>query len=201
MPLVTESTMTSPIARDSILLPTVAKALWIWDTLRLDLGEVALVTDDDDLGPLVALAATWYGPSSVLFLTDRAGLAMPGVTTVPAISGGAETKALATRLSDRPGTAAIELSGRSDVVDVLLEAMPRFSRLMLAGTAREPLTIDYYVNVHRKGLRLVSAAFDDPSTSLTEQLGARQERAARLLARPARLEACVEALSGGVGRR
>jgi hypothetical protein len=64
----------------------------------------------------------------------------------------------------------------------------------LAGTSREPLTIDYYVNVHRKGLRLVSAALDEPSSGLAAEIAARLERATRLLARPARLQACLDAV-------
>jgi hypothetical protein len=203
MPVVTASdnSVTVPTTgAGQPLVQLVTKALWVWDTLRLEIGEVALITDDHRDANLMALAATWYGASPVLFITDDEVSVPRGVTPLRPIAGGPETKALAARLSERPGAAAIDLTGRSDTVDVLLEAMPRFSRLLLGGTSREPLTIDYYVNVHRKGLRLVSAALDDPSPSLSAELVARQERAARLLAQPARLQTCLGA-ARGIGSR
>jgi len=46
----------------------------------------------------------------------------------------------------------VDLSGRADVIDVLLEVIPRWGRLLLAGPAGTPVTIDYYRNVHRKGI-------------------------------------------------
>ena len=58
----------------------------------------------------------------------------------------------------------MELSGRAEVLDILLEMMPRWSRLLLAGPAGQPVTIDFYKNVHRKGA--VIAAMDVEAGSI-----------------------------------
>jgi hypothetical protein len=58
----------------------------------------------------------------------------------------------------------VELSGRAEVLDILLEVMPRWTRLLLAGPAGKPVTIDFYKNVHRKGA--VIAATDIESASI-----------------------------------
>ena len=153
------SVMTSspgPTANDAdlaVLIPAVSAALWVWDTMALDIGEIAIVTDGHRYSRLVALAATWYGAEPVLFVTGDPATAPAGVTPVSDVIGADETKALAKRLKQRPGVAAAELSGRAETVDLVLETIPTWARLMFAASRREPLTMDYYVNVHRKGVR------------------------------------------------
>jgi hypothetical protein len=178
---------------DSELISAVARALWVWDTMDLELGEMAVVTGGSRESRLIALVATWYGPAQVLFVTGDASAAPAGVAAHPLLAGAEETGALSARLGERPGVAAAELSGRTDTIDALLESIPRFSRLMLAGDSREPVTIDYYNNVHRKGVRLVSAVLHNEDGFPGH--AARAERARRLLARPARRQACLDALA------
>ena len=186
-------TSTATTMSDTDLVLAVARALWAWDTLDLELGEMVVVTGGAPESRLVALVATWYGPAQVLLVTGDASAVPPGVSAHAVLAGAEETGALSARLSERPGVAAVELSGRTDTIDALLESIPRFSRLLLAGAAREPVTIDYYNNVHRKGVRLVSAVLDhEPGFS---GHAARVERARRLLARPSRRQACLAALA------
>ncbi|MGE0462488.1 MAG: hypothetical protein AB7Q16_14065 [Vicinamibacterales bacterium] len=181
-------------ADEAALESAVSTALWVWDTLALEIGEIALVTDGHPSSRLVALAGTWYGASPVFLLSDRDLPALPGVTLLPAAADADSSRDLTGRLRQRPGVAAVELSGRAPAVDLLLEAVPTWSRLMLAGPRVEPFTIDYYVNVHRKGLRLVSAALDAPRTQAVVREASRLERVRRLLGRPERRQACLRAL-------
>jgi hypothetical protein len=178
---------------DGELIGAVSRALWVWDTLDLELGEMVVVTDGAPEARLVALVATWYGPAQVLFVTEDASAMPPGVTAHAMLAGAEETGALSARLGERPGVAAAELSGHADAVDALLESIPRFSRLLLAGTSRAPVTIDYYNNVHRKGVRLVSAVLEHEAQLPGHPQ--RVERARRLLQRPARRQACADALA------
>jgi hypothetical protein len=90
---------------------------------------------------------------------------------------------------------AAELTGDPSLVDGLLEALPRSSGLMLAGPSRERLTVDYYANVHIKGLRLLSGTLDaDSSAVMRDGRASRLERTRRLLARPERAAACSQVL-------
>ena len=97
--------------------------------------------------------------------------------------------------------AAAEFSGRADFVDLLLESIPPQSGLALAGAGREPLTIDFYVNVHRKGLLMVSSVLDPGGAVETADEGgsnvgpAHVERARLLLANPDRLAESRRALA------
>ncbi len=61
-------------------------------------------------------------------------------------------KQFAATLSAFPAVCAVELSGRAESVDLVLEAVPRYARVLFAGPLGDRLTIDYYVNVHRKGM-------------------------------------------------
>jgi len=176
------------------LVPAVCAALELWDTLKLEVGEAAVVTDGHPWSRAVALVASWYGALPVVLISDDAA-SVPGVIRVSTTGAPDPVRELVVNLQGRPAVAAAELSGRADAVDLLLEALPASSRVMLAGAAREPLTIDYYVNVHRKGLRLVSGMLDaGPMHAVDAGADARAGRARRLLARPARLAACREAM-------
>ena len=84
---------------------------------------------------LLALVATWYGALPVLLVTSKPEGLPPGVTAVPTDGSAAGSADLAARLKQRPAVAAVELSGRAESVDLLLEALPPASRLMLAGPA------------------------------------------------------------------
>jgi hypothetical protein len=109
-------------------------------------------------------------------------------------------KDLVARIGARPGVAATDLSGRAEYVDLLLATLPTFARVMFAGPAREQLTIDFYQNVHRKGLLLHSGTFD-PSLEMVAtpdgQPAPRIVRAATLLTHPDRAAVCRACLESG----
>ena len=137
----------------AVLVPPIAAALALWETLRLELGDAAVWTSGGPLSGLVGQAALWRGACPGIELGEPSGVYDPRQVEQVHL---ADTEAAATRLvtlvSTRPGFAAVDLSGRADVIDVLLEVIPRWGRLLLAGPAGTPVTIDYYRNVHRKGI-------------------------------------------------
>jgi hypothetical protein len=184
--------MDAPSEDVAALSQAVSAVLWLWDSVGLELGEVALVTDGHRWSRLAAVVATWYGAIPILFITATPGEVAPGVTAVASTGSEKEARDLAAMVRGRPGIAAAELSGTAAMVDLLLEALPRGSRVIIAGNAREPLTIDYYLNVHIKGVSLTSGILD-----ATPSDAAIDVRAQRLLAQPAFSAACRTALALG----
>lgn len=178
----------------------VASLLSLWDALWLELGDMAVVTDGHPWSALAATVARWHGALPVLFIT-QAGTAPAGAELLRVDDPNDAVQSLAARLKVRPGVAAAELSGRADIVDLILEAVPSQARVALAGNAGELLTIDYYVNVHRKGLHLVSRTL----TPAAERSGAPDApvtaahlaRARALLSNADRLAQAADALSAG----
>ena len=166
----------------------VACLLAMWDALHLELGEAALVTDGHKWSGLATVVAAWYGATPVLFLTE--GSSAPAGSALVRVEDPSETvRGLTARLQGRPGVAVAELSGRASLVDLVLESIPSQTGVAMAGEGRDRLTIDFYVNVHRKGLNMVSSVLDPgrpdaPGGAVTT---AHVDRAGRLLAQPARL--------------
>jgi hypothetical protein len=183
------------------LVPAVARALWAWDTLALELGDVAVVTDGHPHAELLALAATWYGALPVVRLSRHAVASSHGIERVTVDDPQAAIKELSARLGDRAGVAVVDLSGRTDTVDVLLSAIPSYTRLLLAGSAREPLTIDFYNNVHRKGIDLYSGLYDPSLERSDDHACARRlARAAHLMQRAERAAASRAAVSASASQ-
>jgi hypothetical protein len=188
---IVDANVTSPEV--DTLTAQVSSMLWVWDSVRLEIGEVAVVTDGHPWSRLAALAATWYGALPVLFVSSSPGKVPAGVTAIRSTGSEQEARDLAAMVKGAPGAAAAELSGTAAMVDLLLEALPPGARIVLAGGARERLTIDYYLNVHIKGRRLVSGILDAAGVEARDP--GRVERARRLLDRSGVAAACRDALA------
>jgi threonine dehydrogenase-like Zn-dependent dehydrogenase len=149
-----------------------------------------VVTSGHPLSRLFALTATWCGAVPVILAGEKDPAAVRGVTSFEVRDATADLKALQ-GLLDRPGAVVVEMTGKAETVDVIMEAIPPAARLLFVGEAREPLTMDFYVNVHRKGIALhsntVDGLADEEST----------ERARRLLQDPERVAQCRLALTQG----
>jgi hypothetical protein len=186
--------VTSPDA--TALIPPVASALAAWDALDLEIGELAIVTGGDAGSRIAALVATWYGALPVVLVGAPDAPAPPaGVEPLVFADPDAAMADLAARIGKHPGVAAVDLSGRLEYVDLLLATIPMFARVMLAGPPRERLTIDFYSNVHRKGLILRSTTFQPDSGDRDDVASRRVARAASLLSDPSRLASAAAALS------
>jgi threonine dehydrogenase-like Zn-dependent dehydrogenase len=160
----------------AVLLPFLTEALRAWDLLDLEIGSAAVVTQGLPWSGLMAAVARCYGAVPVLV-----GGASEGGSAIDVADADAVTRFVGT-LSGFPAVCAVELTGRAEAVDLVLEAVPRYARVLFAGPRGDRLTIDYYVNVHRKGMHLKSTVLS-PARVLTADRADRQltERACRLL--------------------
>ena len=168
----------------AVLVPPAAEALRLWDTADLTLGEVAVTAGNGQTSALVSLAASWYGATTVR---------IDPLTFDPRVTAGQ------LRLRNNRGAVALDLSGRADIADLLLESIPQYTRLIFAAPRTESLTIDFYTNVHRKGLRLISTVLHGALADERERAEYRIRigRAARLLRRPEWFAACRQCLDEG----
>jgi threonine dehydrogenase-like Zn-dependent dehydrogenase len=165
----------------ALLVLPVATALRAWDRALPELGSAAVITPGP-WAPLFSVVAGWYGATPML-----AGGASPRGEDGDAVAS------LTRKLTAYPSVSAAELTGRADMVDLLLESVPKYSRVLFAGPRGDRFTIDYYVNVHRKGLHLVSAVLSALDAFKEPAGGDLVVRAARLLANPSRAARCQDA--------
>lgn len=162
-----------------------ALSLWIWDVAGLEPGEAAVFTSGSALDAPLAIVAGWRSARDVVRLVtgDRALSPLAGVIDLAAADAEATAAALAAVMREAPGSVAALLTGRADVLDLVLESAPMWARIVLAADAGEAATIDFYTNVHRKGCRLISV----PATP-AEMLEPRWRQAAEShVARAARI--------------
>jgi hypothetical protein len=181
---------TALTSETALMIPLVVEALRAWDSLQLEIGAAAVVTQERPWAPLFELVASWYGAFPVR--VGAAGGDHSGASDFDAVA------ALGKTLAGYPLVCAAELTGRSEVVDTLLEAIPPSTRLLFAGPRHDRFTIDYYVNVHRKGLHLGSTILSPSRLFSPEGRDLRLvDRATRLLTSAARAQACHAAIGAG----
>ena len=140
---------------DALLIPQTAQALRVWRLLGLEIGEAAVYTDGIRLADIIGVVATWRGGLPVVRLT--AGQAASDVETVNIADAASAVERVRSLTARAPGLAAVDLSGSGDVIAILLEALPRWGRLMLAAPCAEPFTTAFYTDIHRKGVVVRSA--------------------------------------------
>jgi len=162
-------------------LLTLASILELWERAGLELGEAAVVGGPHPLSALVARAALWSGAGRVMHVGP--GALDPGIATIEASPADAAVAQLTGFVAGAPGLAAVDLSGSSHVIELLVATLPRWGRLLLAGPS-EHFAVDFYNDVHRKGA-VVAGASLEPAAFLDRPAppSALLERAARLLAR------------------
>lgn len=146
----------------ALAAPILATMLAVWGELRLELGEIAVVSGNGVLSSIAGVAAATCGALPVVRLGSK--VAQHGAPSYRVLVLSDESESSLDRLrgimSDGYGVAAVDLSGQPGVLDLLLESLPRYSRLMLAGCRSQPATIDYYNNIHRKGVLVMTRNLD-----------------------------------------
>jgi threonine dehydrogenase-like Zn-dependent dehydrogenase len=148
-------------ARLAIWIPPLAFALWIWEKLFLELGEVAVYSGGMPLAELVGQVALRRGGCPVIRLGKHVcENSRLGIEALSLQDPELAVERLTRRVAGKTGFAAVDLSGLPEIIDVILEALPRWGRLMLLGFESRPVTIDFYKNVHYKGAVILSAVFD-----------------------------------------
>lgn len=164
-----------------------ALALWTWEAAGLEPGETAVYAVGAHSGHCLGLVARWRSLREVIRLDFgcAAGPAPAGVAVRRVAEPQEAVDWLGGKLSGAPGVAAAILVPDALAADVLLESLPVWGRLVLAMSRSDPATVDFYMNVHRKGLRIVSVP--GSVEELREPRWARDaalhfERAGRILA-------------------
>jgi hypothetical protein len=147
-------------SEQALELPALAWSLWAWDQLDLELGELAIYCPGSPFDHLIGAAALMYGALPVIQIGTADFEPAPGVQVVSSTDSGVLIGELRERSKKSAGVAALDLSGKAEITDVLFEGLPRASRLMLAAYRGTPLNIDFYNNVHRKGVLLRNAVCD-----------------------------------------
>jgi threonine dehydrogenase-like Zn-dependent dehydrogenase len=179
------------------LLPHLAVALQAWSELGLELGEAAVVSGQGPFAGLLLLVATWRGGTPVLGWTSAED--NPFRVGAPGTESGTPLEIIRATASAQPGFAAVDVGGNPGQIDVLLDAAPRFGRILLAAERMPPLTLDYYNNIHRKGVALLTRRFDF-GTAGESSAGKPgivvMEHAKRILENPEMAELCRAAFAG-----
>jgi len=153
----------------ALWLPPLALGLWVWEKLSLELGEVAVCTEGHPFTDLVAQVALWRGACPLIRIGhDVRDHSIPGMEALSLEDPELAVDTLKKRCQNKPGFAAIDLSGLPEMIDIILDALPRWGRVMLGGPTHGPVTLDFYNNVHYKGAVMLSAVFD-PSLVFTEK--------------------------------
>jgi threonine dehydrogenase-like Zn-dependent dehydrogenase len=182
------------------LIPLLAVALAVVELLEVEIGDCCVVAGDSDVAKITALAASWAGALPVILVSRSGAPVLPEIRSIQVGDMEATITSLTAELRDHPGVVAVDLSGVAEMADMLLQSMPMFSRVVLGGEARQPLTIDFYTNVHRKGLILHSTTLDEAAAiapAWAGDTGRRFSRALALLSRPGRVSECRAAIVGG----
>lgn len=176
---------------EALLAVPLAAALSVWERLQLELGEIAVYTEGNILADLVGQVAVWRGGCPVVRLDSDPEWAPLNMGERLSIADPEEAlRHLQKRVHDKPGFTAVDLSGRPEIIDLLLEAMPRWGRLMLAGRTPKPLTVDFYNNVHRKGALLLCEVFEPVSVFEKREREAYLSTAFRLMEKTEIAEVC-----------
>lgn len=149
----------------AILLPALIFALRVWEKLGLELGEAAIYTTGNSLSRLVGQVALWRGASPVIQLgKEEENNSKSHLVEFLAIDDAEDSiRLLSNRIKNKPGIAIVELSGNPEIIDIILEIIPKWGRIICAAHSGSPLTIDFYNNIHRKGVIVQSYMYGQNS--------------------------------------
>jgi len=147
-------------SRRALAVPMLATALWAWEEVGLELGETAVYASGTALDRMIGCVARWRGAVPIVRLAAAAGGSLDGVEDIDATDADVALKQLSETVRNARGFAAIDLSGRGEIFDILLEVLPRWGRILLGAPRSARVTVDFYNNVHRKGAYLRAVCLD-----------------------------------------
>ncbi|NLE13800.1 MAG: zinc-binding dehydrogenase [Clostridiales bacterium] len=128
--------------------------------LRIELGESAMVMGLGLLGLFAVQFCRLNGAAEVIACDpkpERRALAMSmGAThAIDSTEEGFTEKVRA--ITGRGANAVVEVTGVGAGLNSALDAMARFGRITLLGCTRHPVTVDFYHDVHGKGIQIFGA--------------------------------------------
>lgn len=139
------------------ILPPLCFALTTAERVGFEIGETAVVLGDGICADFLCLALKWSGASPCIRITGRTRDKIPGVQSFPADPGPLMDglPALKATFHRRPGLALFDADGSPETLELLLEHLPPWARVVLAGNAERKMNLDYYNDIHRKGVSLL----------------------------------------------
>jgi hypothetical protein len=154
-----EKPMTDETSDDVLNL---AHALWVWEIAGLELGELAILAGATPAPDHIARVGAWRSGRRVVALSrdQRQRNTEQWVKILDPADQPATLQQLSAAAAEAPGAAAVIWDSSAMLLELVLEVMPAWGRIVLTGDTAEPATVDFYNNVHRKGCRILSA----PST-------------------------------------
>lgn len=142
-------------------VPPLFFALRIWDRLKLNLGETAIISGRSLMTSILTQVAEWHGAVTIRISdTHDELIEQPNRMSLNSEASERCERILKETIAQRPGVAMADFSGRASIVDLLLEVIPFWGRLMFCSPYTEPLTIDYYRNLHRSGAIVLPGIID-----------------------------------------
>lgn len=142
----------------ALQLPTVYWALGSFQQIGFELGEVLIVIGDHPFKGIFSLMAKWHGALQVIDFhntlynsKDDNHISFEGPSISEIVN---KFKAIGIN------TVFLDFSGKPDLIELLFSQIPQWGRCILAGHYSQPITIDYYNDIHRKGVNVFSIDFD-----------------------------------------
>jgi hypothetical protein len=141
--------------RESLAIPLVATILRLSEEAHIELGDTLVICSDCSLGRLMGEMGKWWAP-------DRVNLGSEASPEPPTpyfshqfrVSDENVQDQLGQLLSESKNVTFVDFSGSPDVWNVMLQAAPYWSRIVASALAEIPMTIDFYNNIHRKGVTI-----------------------------------------------
>lgn len=180
----------------ALLLPPLIFALGVWEKLGLELGEAAIYTTGSSLSRLVGQVAVWRGAIPVIQLgkEEENNSQLHPVEFLAIDDAEDSIRLLSNRIKNKPGVAIVELSGNPEIIDIVLEILPKWGRIICAAHSGSPLTIDFYNNIHRKGVTVQSYIYGQNSLLINNTIDIEDqvERACQILSNEQMSAICKE---------
>lgn len=156
--------------------PILAALLQIAEDAKVELGTAVVISGDCPLSKLFGEMCRWWTPVRIQLSKFDDSIDSSGpFSQVFRVSDENVQKELADLLQSSAAVSFVDFSGSSDAWDIMFEAAPYWSRLVAAAAVGSPMTIDFYNNIHRKGVTLIGKSitvdrlFTSPGCLFTER--------------------------------
>jgi hypothetical protein len=135
------------------LILTLAFALFNLQKMKLELGETVLISGDSYTAKIFAKTALFNGALKVIQLGNNS-IKSENVNFIPFLKEDPDKsiKEVLDLMENSKGFIAVDLSGDPNIIDIILEIIPVWGRLLFAHAHTKNITVDYYNNLHRKGI-------------------------------------------------
>lgn len=141
----------------AFLLPPLGFALSAMESVAFEIGETAVVLGSGMTADFFCFALKRGGASPIIRIGDPHLIEILGVKrfAADACSLLDSVSALKEAFYRRPGLALFDAGDNPETLELLLEHLPPWSRVVVAGNGLKRMNLDYYNDIHRKGASLL----------------------------------------------